>query len=59
VIKELILKNQPRRYLVYNNKHIVMVTYEKFVADRMEAELKKANYDSNLFPTIHEVKSRI
>jgi hypothetical protein len=59
VIKELVLHNQPKRYLVYNSRYIVMVTYDKFVADEMEASLKKANYDSKLFPAIHEVKSGV
>lgn len=57
MIKELVLQNQPKRYLVYNSKYIVMVTYDKFVADRMEQSLKEANYDSKLFPAINKVKS--
>ena len=54
MIKELILPNNPRRYMVFNDKYLVMITYEKFVAEKMEAELKRNNYDSKSFPTIHK-----
>lgn len=52
MIKELVLRNQPRRYLVSNEKHIVMVTYEKHVADEIEKHLKENNYKFNVFPPI-------
>ena len=55
MIKELVLPHQPRRYLVSNNKHLILVTYDQKVAKTLEENLKAKNYDSNLFPTIHKV----
>lgn len=57
MIKELVLQNQPKRYLVSNDKYIVMVTYDKNVADKMESILKQNQYKSNIFPPIHKVQS--
>jgi len=59
MIKELVLRNQPKRYLVYNSKHLVMVTYDKKTADDMEFALKVRDYDSNFFPTIHKEQPRV
>jgi len=52
MIKELVMRNQPRRYLVCNEKHIVMVTYEKHIADEIERHLKENNYKFDTFPLI-------
>ena len=55
MIKELVLQNQPKRYLVSNDRYIVMVTYDKNTAVRMESILKQNEYKSNIFPPVHKV----
>lgn len=39
MIKELILQHHPRRFLVINKNKILMVTYDKRMADDIEAKL--------------------